>query len=781
METQKKLQYSAPAKRWVEALPLGNGMLGAMVFGRPDHEVIQLNESSFWSGYPDNWYNPEVLPNLPKVRELLLQGRTAEAQKIMEDRMMGKLTAAYLPLADLVVNYADATPPESYSRKLDLNSAVVSSTFIRRGQGVSTKAFVSYPDRVLNYTICAQGAFDFSVSLTSVIDHAVSVQNGDLLLCGTAPVEVVPHNVETDQPFVYGETPQTKGMRFCVLLRVLTDGVCEKWESELSVRGATYATLLVAACTSFAGYDRHPFTEGIDEVNQARQIMEKAASYSDAQRLERHVSDYRNLFDRVSLSLGEASPEVPLEERLKQYEGTDPALVQLAFDYGRYLMIAGSRPGGQAMNLQGLWNKDPQACWRCNYTTNINTQMNYWPASVCRLPECQQPFDQLMQELSHTGARIAQLHYGCRGWMFHHNTDIWAQAVPGSGASAPRKGAGWPGSTACLFWPMGAVWLCNNIWQQYAFTGDVKYLRETAYPLLKGAAEFCLDWMVWKGEQWTTCPSTSPENGYVNPDGTAVNVDVGTTCDISMIYDLFTHCVEGAGILGQDEDFVRRLQTVLNGLPPLQIGSEGQLLEWSREFGERTMGHRHVSHLYGLYPGDRIQTERDPDLAVACSRSLQRRLEHGGGGTGWGLAWILCLYARLRDENMAGEIIHRFFRDSVYPNLFDLHPPIAGARNDVFQIDGNFGFTAGVAEMLLQSHEGKIRLLPCLPAAWREGEFTGLGARGGFVVDCRWKDGRVVRVRVQGRPGTSCTVCTDSDTKQICFTEEQTEKEWTYE
>lgn len=781
MNTEHKLQYSSPAQRWVEALPLGNGMLGAMVFSRPDHELIQLNESSFWSGYPDDWYNREALSNLPQVRKLLLHGETAEAQKIIEDRMLGKMTAAYLPLGDLTIDYHDPTTPESYSRELDLSCATVSSAFVRHGQPFSTKAFVSYPDQVLNYSICGRERFGFTASLTSVIDHVISASGNDYILHGTAPAQVAPHSVTTDHPFLYGNSPKTSGMRFCVILRILTDGVCAFYESGIKVSGATYATLLVAAATSFAGYAKHPFTEGIDEIRRATDIIRRATAYSDAERMKRHLADYQALFGRVALSLGETSPFRSVEERLKKYNGTDPGLVQLAFDYGRYLMISGSRPGGQAMNLQGLWNKDPQACWRCNYTTNINTQMNYWPTQVCRLPECQQPFNQLMEHLSDTGARVAWLHYGCGGWMFHHNTDIWAQAVPGSGASAPRRGAGWPGSTACLFWPMGGVWLCNNIWQQYAFTGDIDYLRDNAYPLLKGAAEFCLDWMIQKENVWTTCPSTSPENGYVAPDSTDVNVDVGTTCDISLIYDLLTHCIEACELLGTDPDFAEQMRNVLSHLPPLKVGSDGQLLEWSQEFGERTMGHRHVSHLFALYPGERIQPDRDPQLADACARSLQRRLEHGGGGTGWGLAWILCLYSRLKDADMACEIIRRFFRDSVYPNLFDLHPPIAGAKNDVFQIDGNFGFTAGIAEMLLQSHDDEIQLLPCLPSEWPDGEFRGFGARGGYVVDCRWKNSRVVWVRIQGHVGKTCTVCTGVDTRKLYFSDQQTVKEWSYE
>ena len=782
MKAEQRLQYTTPAQTWVEALPLGNGMLGAMVFGRPDQELVQLNESSFWSGYPDNWINPEVLPNLQRVRKLLLDGKTSEAQEIIESRMLGKLTAAYLPLADLHIEYEDKEAVEAYRRELDLSNALVKSTFVRGGKAFQTQAFVSYPDKVLSYSVQATGRFGLSIRLSSAIRHAVDLQpDGDMVLKGVAPSDVIPHNIPTDTPFLYGETPQTSGMRFCVFLRVLTDGVYRREGNIGLVSDATWATILVTAATSFNGFDKHPFTEGRDELRLAQKAMESAAAWTDDERMNRHLADYRELFDRVSLSLGENPPDVPLHERTKAYDSADSSLVQLAFDYGRYLMIAGSRPGGQAMNLQGLWNKDPQACWRCNYTTNINTQMNYWPAPVCRLPECQQPFNELMEHLSQTGARVAREHYGCGGWMFHHNTDVWAQAVPGSGASAPRRGAGWKGSTACLFWPMGGVWLCSNIWQQYAFTGDREYLQRVAYPLLKGAAQFCLDWMVEKGEELTTCPSTSPENGYVASSGEDVNVDVGTTCDISLLYDLFTHCIQCFEILGTDAQLAETLREALRRLPPLRVGLEGQLLEWSQEFGERTLGHRHVSHLFALYPGDRIRPEQDPELARACSVSLQRRLEHGGGGTGWGLAWLLCLYARLKDSRMACEIIRRFFRDSVYPNLFDLHPPLAGARSDVFQIDGNFGFTAGVAEMLLQSDGQTIWLLPCLPESWANGAFRGLGARGGFAVDCRWKGGRVQSVCVHGHPGSECTVVCGDDKRILRFAKGETRKEWNYE
>lgn len=774
---ERFLRYAEPAGTWVQALPLGNGMLGAMVFSRPNEELVQLNESSFWSGYPEHWQNDDVLPNLPRVRELIQNGETARAQELIEQKMVGKMTAAYLPLADLHLSMGDARPVKEYERCLSLSEGTVRSRFSREEKAYSTRAFVSFPDRLLSYVYAAEEPFSLSVSLSSCVRSSCREQEGTLLLCGTAPARAAAHQEETDQPYQYGETPETSGMRFCAAVRVRTDGTVRLCGDRLEIRDARCAELRLSAATSFNGFDHHPFTQGKDEIAEAVGALDRAERFSGEELLARHTADFGELFGRVTLDLGGEAETKPLACRLREYDGTDAGLVQLAFDYGRYLLISGSRPGGQAMNLQGIWNKDPQPCWRCNYTTNINTQMNYWPAPVCRLPECQEPFNRLMRNAAENGKRIAREQYGCGGWMFHHNLDIWAEATAGGGWQAPHPGAGWKGSCACLFWPMGGVWLCENIWEQYDFTRDKTFLRETAFPLLRGAAQFCLDWMVERDGFLTTCPSTSPENSYLLEPGLSAAVDTGTACDLSLIHDLFLHCAQACRILDREPDFARRLESALERLAPLRVGSEGQLLEWSREYPESDLGHRHVSHLVGLYPGARIHRETTPELFAACEVSLRRRLENGGGGTGWGLAWLICLYARLGNQKMAAEILRRFLTASVYENLFDLHPPIAGARSDVFQIDGNLGMTAGVAEMLLQSHEGEIRLLPCLPEQWKEGSFSGLAARGGYTVDCRWKDGRPVYARVTAREPGECAVVWNGARTVLRFTEEYLTKE----
>ena len=777
---QHRLIYQEPAHTWVQALPLGNGLLGAMVFSNPQEELVQLNESSLWSGYPDSWYNEDSLPNLPKARKLLEEGKTSEAQALMESKMMGKLTAAYLPLADLRLSIEGAGLIEEYERSLHLEEGVIRSQFLRDGAACSTEAFISYPDKLLCYTMRSEKPFSMSVSLSSCIKSNIQERQGMLLLCGTAPSQVAVHQKDTRQPFTYGDTPETSGMRFCTAVQVRSDGSVGAFQEKLQVQDASWVEIRLSAATSFNGFQNHPFTHGRDEVKAVMETLQQAESMTGEELLGRHTADFQTLFNRVSLSLGNTQEDVPIKQRLEEYDGSDTALAQLAFDYGRYLMISGSRPGGQAMNLQGIWNKDPQACWRCNYTTNINTQMNYWPAQVCRLPECQEPFTRLVQNGAENGKRVARLQYGCDGWMFHHNLDIWALATIGSGSQAPHVGAGWKGSCACLFWPMAGVWLCNNIWEQYAFTLDRKYLKEVAYPLLRGAALFCLDWMIQKDGYYTTCPSTSPENSYEDADGNTAAVDMGTTCDISLLYDLFTHCIQASRILEQDLPLALRLEEVLTHLPPLKTGSQGQLLEWSREYAEHDLGHRHVSHLFGLYPGTRIHQNNHPELLQACAVSLQRRLENGGGGTGWGLAWLICLFARLKDSEMAAEIIRRFLTGSVYENLFDLHPPIAGARSDVFQIDGNLGYTAGVAEMLLQSHEGEIRLLPCLPKSWKNGSFSGLAARGGFVVDCRWENSKLIWASIQSLEPCACTVVWQDQSFRLQFTEGELTKEINY-
>lgn len=778
MKPQAELWYDRPARKWTEALPLGNGFLGAMVFGGPCGETIQLNEGSFWSGAPDHWYNTETLANLPEVRRLLDCGEYARAQALIEDRMVGKTTAAYLPLGDLTIAYGGGEVPVSgYRRSLSLEDAAFEAGWRKNGAAFRVRAFASNPDRVLVYAIRSDRPFSLTVSLSGAVRHTLFARDGMLLYRGTAPSEVLPYKEKTNEPFVYGKTPETSGMRFCAAACVQTDGSSEVGPEGIRITNAGSALLLLTADTSFSGYNRHPFLEGIDETALAVSQLKRAAAKTEEELFRAHLADYRGLFGRVSLFLGDTRADWPTDRRVVEYSEDDTALSQLAFDFGRYLMISGSRPGGRAMNLQGIWNKDAQATWRCNYTTNINTQMNYWPAPVCGLPECQEPFDRLMENASANGRRIAELTYGCRGWMFHHNLDLWALATPGGGASSSVPGRGWQGSCACLFWPMGGVWLCSNLWQEYDFTRDTAFLRGTAYPLMKGAAEFCLDWMVRRGDTWTTSPSTSPENHFLAPDGSECAADIGTTCDISLIFDLFTHCIAAAKILGCDAEFASRLADVVSHLPPLQKGSEGQLLEWSREFGENTLGHRHVSHLFALYPGDRITHERNAEFLGACAVSLRRRLENGGGGTGWSLAWLVSLFARLGDAAWAQEILRRYFSGSVYANLFDLHPSLAGAKTDIFQIDGNFGVTAGIAEMLLQSHESEIVLLPCLPEKWSSGSVRGLRARGGFRLDFDWENGRVTRAAVSGAPGSACTVRFGGSCRNLLFSENETRKE----
>ncbi|MGI5959763.1 MAG: glycosyl hydrolase family 95 catalytic domain-containing protein [Massiliimalia sp.] len=779
-QSQSTLYYTTPASSWVEAMPLGNGLLGAMVFSQPEEELVQLNEGTLWSGYPDAWYNRNSLRYLPEARKLLLEGHTAEAQKLIEENMMGRITAAYLPMADLHLNWklSGTGTVTQYQRFLDMEQGVLFSRFQKEGFSYSTQVFVSYPDQFLFYLMEGEHPFDTEISLDSCIRHQVSVQDGILLLQGVAPSQVSPCAEDASHPFTYGDTPQTSGMRFCTAVQVITDGTVSVNPHTLCVTGANRMELRLTAATSFQGFQTHPFTQGKDETALALKRLRDIENQSVSALLHRHTKDFSQLFDRVSFHLENTShSQKPLDQRLgTHYDLADTSLIPLAFDYGRYLMISGSRPGGQAMNLQGIWNKEPQPCWRCNYTTNINTQMNYWPAQICRLNECQQPFTQMVQNAAENGKRIAKLQYNCDGWMFHHNLDIWALASIGGGDRAPRECAGWEGSCACLFWPMGGVWLCNNIWQEYAFTMNQDYLKNTAFPLLKGAARFCLDWMIERDGMLTTCPSTSPENVYENELGQVLAADIGTTCDISLIYDLFTHCREACHILGEDPQLEQELDEALRRLPPLKTGPEGQLLEWSKPFEEHDLGHRHVSHLVGLYPGERINEQNNPEMLQACEISLRRRLEHGGGGTGWGLAWLICLYARLKNPEIATEIIQRFLSQSVYDNLMDLHPPLAGAKTKVFQIDGNFGYTAGVGEMLLQSHEGTIRVLPCLPKHWATGQFSGFAARGGFTVDCAWKNGVPHTVTIHASiPGT-CKVRWEDQTQTLEFTNESLSK-----
>jgi alpha-L-fucosidase 2 len=715
-----------------------------MVFGGVEREQLALNEDTLWSGYPTDGDNPGARDVLPEVRRLILeQRRYVEAGKATR-KMQGPFGESYEPLGDLLLHFPGHAGAVGYCRELDLDSAVATVSYRVGDVEYSRAVFASFPDQTLVVRLTADrpGALTFTAALTSPHPSQVESRDGDLALAGKAPAHAAPIYRKVANPLVYDDA-EGKGMRFEARLRVIADGGrVEVGPRGIEVRGADAATLLLAAATGFRGYDRLP--DGTrDEIGLRNVETLGAAGTKPFEALRSaHVADHQSLFRRTSLDLGAGRNDLPTDKRLRRVASEpDPGLVGLYFQYGRYLLIASSRQGSQAANLQGIWNDQVRPPWSSNYTININAQMNYWPAEVANLPELAEPLYRLIAELAERGAETAATNYGCRGWVAHHNTDVWRTSAP--------VGAFGEGNPCWAMWPMSAPWLCQHLWDHFAYSGDLVFLRERAYPLMRSAAEFLLDWLVEDGEgRLVTCPSTSPENTFSTKDGGKASVSAASAMDLMLARDLLASCVEASALLGVDAELRATLQDALRRLYPLQVGQYGQLQEWWEDFAEPEPGHRHISHLWGLFPGRQISRTRTPELAAAARCSLERRLAHGGGHTGWSAAWIVLFWARLRAPGPAHAMLTQLLIKSSLPNLFDSHP-FDTPLGFVFQIDGNFGGTAAIAELLLQSHEGEIDLLPALPADWRSGSFQGLRARGSVEVDLEWEGGQATACRLR--------------------------------
>lgn len=744
-----KLWYNAPATVWEEALPIGNGRIGAMVYGNPLQEVYQLNEESIWSGYPQDWNNPKAANALPQVREAVDRGDYAKASELWKANAQGPYTARYLPMANLMLDQLTRGEARNLYRELNISNALSTVTYEADGVKYRRTSFISYPDQVMVIKIAADRpqAVSLHIRLNSLLRYTVQTKGEKtLILNGKAPAYVANRDYDPHQ-VVYDDK---RGTQFKVQVELLPDGGhCEANDSALTVRNANEVVLLLSAVTDFG--------------NKKMTLKKCKRPYQEL--LQRHTDDHQQLFNRLQLSLGTENLQkeaLPTNERLKSFEQdpTDNGLTELYYQYGRYLLIASSRPGGLPANLQGIWNRHVQPPWGSNYTTNINTEMNYWPAEITNLPECFLPLSDFIGRLAVNGAQTAKVNYGInRGWLAHHNSDVWAQTAPTGGYDSDPKGAPrW----SC--WPMAGVWLCQHLWEHYAFGGDKKYLSKTAHPLMKGAAEFLLQWLQKDPETgyWITNPSTSPENRfrYIDKEGKKQNGEISRSSgmDLGLAWDLLTNCIEASTVLDTDKAFRQQCMDVRANLQPFRIGSKGQLLEWDKEFEETDPNHRHVSHLFALHPGRQIIPEQQPELAAACQRTLEIR---GDGGTGWAMAWKINFWARLRDGNHAFGILKNGLRyvdatqvsvrgGGTYANLFDAHPP--------FQIDGNFGGTAGITEMLLQSHAGYIHLLPALPDNWQSGSIKGVRARGGFTIDMEWKESRITRLSVTSHSGGTCRI-----------------------
>ena len=723
-----------PAEKWEEALPIGNGRLGAMIYGNPFHECIQVNEESLWSGAPINSNNPAAGKNLDKVRELALSGRISEAHKLSAETMVGipPQVRSYQTCGNILLDYG-VTDTLEYRRSLNLNKGICRTEFIGDGVFYIQEMFASAPDDVIAVRMKAskKGALDVLVRFERERDARFYVRGNDIVMEGQ----------------VIDDSNEAKGqggehMKFASVLRVQpVGGKIVESDGGLKVEDADEAVLLFTAATDY-DLARMDFDRSINPLQVCDRIIGQASEQSYKSLQERHVQDHAEMFNRVSIDLGEtAQSELPVDRRLEDMRNgaEDPGLIALYFQYGRYLLMGSSRaPGVLPANLQGIWNKEYSAPWGSDFHTNINLQMNYWPAEVCNLSETVLPLTDFLERLQVPGGVTASEMYNARGWTVHHLTDPF-------GRTAVMDGI-W----GCF--PMGGPWMTLALFEHFSFTQDEAYLREKAYPIMKSSAQFVLDFLVKDSKgQWVTVPSNSPENKYFDPvTGVPQDLTYASTMDVQIITELFNNCIRSTEILGQDAEFAETLKQVMKDLPPVKVSpSLGGIQEWIEDYREVEPGHRHISHLLGLHPGTQI-TPSTPELFAAAEKTIARRLSAGGGHTGWSRAWIINFYARLFDAENALHHMNELLRKSTYDNMFDAHPP--------FQIDGNFGGAAGVAEMLLQSHDGSIHLLPALPKAWNEGYVNGLKARGGHEVSCRWAEGELQKAVITSTKDGNCRV-----------------------
>lgn len=744
-KTRNVLWYKEPANiktGWEYALPIGNGRIGAMVYGGTENELIRLNEDSIWYGGPRDRNNPDAYRHLKTIRDLISEGRIKEAEELAAIALSGvpESQRHYQPLGEIHFTFENHKDITHYTRELDIDDAV-SRVEYRAGDTLYTREmFISGPQQVLVIRMKAEGSG--SISFRTILRRARYFEKVDRINQNTLKMS--------------GSCGGEGAINYCTVMRIIPeDGNVQSIGEHLIVKNSKSLVILLSVATSF----RHK-----DYERESFRILEEAEKFSYDELLKNHIEDYKALFNRVDFDIRNNTVDedlchLPTDERLERLKAgnDDPGLISLYFQFGRYLLISCSRPGTLPANLQGIWNRDFLPPWDSKYTININTQMNYWSAEVCNLSECHLPLFDHIERMREPGRKTARVMYNCRGFCAHHNTDIWADTAP----QDIYHGA--------TYWPMGAAWLCLHLWEHYEYSCDRKFL-EKAYPIMKEAAEFLLDYLIEDDKgRLVTSPSVSPENTYILPDGESGRVCQGPSMDSQIIIELFNSCIKSASILDTDKEFADELTAVLERIPKPEIGKFGQIKEWSEDYEEAEPGHRHISHLFALHPGKQISVHKTPELSKAARVTLERRLAHGGGHTGWSRAWIINMWARLEDGEKAYQNVTELLKKSTLPNLFDTHPP--------FQIDGNFGGTAGIAEMLLQSHDGMIKFLPAIPKAWASGYVKGLRARGGFELEFEWEQGKLVKALILSTNGGVCRVVKfDGSILEFC-----TEKGRTYD
>ena len=759
------LWYNQPAEFFEESLVLGNGKMGATVFGGANSDKIYLNDITLWSGEPVNAnMNPEAYKNLPAIREALKNENYKLAEELNK-KLEGKNSESYSPLGTLEINNSEKGKAVNYHRELDLSNAVSKVSYEMNGIKFTREYFVSAPDQIMaiKLTSSVKGGLNFDITLKSLLKSNVEVRNNILVMTGVAPIHENPGYTVLPK---YLEVKE-RGTRFTSLIQIKkTDGKITSSRESLSLKDATEAIIYVSVATSFNGFDKNPAIEGLDDVSIALQKLNNAFAKPFNELKETHIADYQKYYNRVTLDLGKTTaPDLPTDERLLRYsEGKeDKNLEILYFNFGRYLLISSSRTLGVPANLQGLWNPYLNPPWSSNYTMNINLEENYWLAENTNLSEMHLPLLSFIKNLSVTGKTTAKTFYGVNeGWASAHNSDIWAMTNPVGNFG--KEDPSW----AC--WPLSGAWLSTHIWEHYVFTQDKNYLKKEGYPIMKGASQFFLGWMVLdKNGNLITSPSTSPENKYITPDGFIGATMYGGTADLTMIRECFDKTIKASEVLNIDAEFRGKLEKALSKLHPYQIGKKGNLQEWYFDWNDEEPQHRHQSHLFGLFPGHQITPEKTPELAEASRKTLEIK---GDETTGWSKGWRINLWARLWDGNRAYKMYRELLRyvdpdgkktekprrgGGTYPNLFDAHPP--------FQIDGNFGGAAAVAEMLVQSNENEIRLLPALPDAWESGSVKGICARGGFEIEMNWNNKKLEKVTVFSKIGGKTTLI-NGDKKQ---------------